>query len=305
MALRKFAKSARAPFAVLSVLLVAAPVLSSCSMTRQADGPSPASSWATGQSASPRVESTSPVRSSLLPGMPAPLRADDLYAADRPGNLAPAVRHDRPLVYVPNLSSNTVTVIDPHTYKVLRTVPVGKGPQHVVPSWDLKTLWVNNDLGNSLTPINPVKGTFGKAVAVEDPYNLYFTPDGKFAVVMEERQKEIVFRDPHTMAVKDVLRVKCAGVNHADFSPDGRYFVVTCEFSGDLVKVDTVAHKVIGQIHLPGENPMPQDIKISPDGKTWYVADMQTSGVWILDGDRFTTPTFMPTGDGAHGLYPS
>jgi YVTN family beta-propeller protein len=233
------------------------------------------------------------------------LRADDLYAADRPGALSPTVRHDRPLVYVPDLSSNAVTVIDPKTYKVLRTVPVGKGPQHVVPSWDLKTLWVNNDTGNSLTPINPVNGTFGKAVTVQDPYNLYFTPDGRFAVVMEEKNKEIVFRDPHTMAVRDVLPVKCDGVNHADFSPDGRYFIATCEFSGDLIKVDTLRHKVIDRIHLPGENPMPQDIKISPDGKTWYVADMQTSGVWILNGDKFTTPTFMPTGDGAHGLYPS
>jgi YVTN family beta-propeller protein len=251
-----------------------------------------------------RVESTS-APSSLLPGMPPPLSPDDLYAADRPNQLSPVVRHDKPLVYVPNLDSNTVTVIDPATYRVLRTVPVGKGPQHVVPSWDLKTLWVNNDVGNSLTPINPVDGKFGKPVPVEDPYNLYFTPDGKYAVVMEEKKKEIVFRDPHTMAVKDVLPVKCAGVNHADFSPDGRYFIVTCEFSGDLIKVDTVRRKVIGQIHLPGQNPMPQDIKISPDGRTWYVADMQTSGVWILDGDRFTTPTFMPTGQGAHGLYPS
>ena len=50
---------------------------------------------------------------------------------------------------------------------------------------------------------------------------------------------------------------------------------------------------------------MPQDVKISPDGKTWYVADMQTLRLWILDGDAFTTPTFLPTGAGAHGLYVS
>jgi DNA-binding beta-propeller fold protein YncE len=142
-------------------------------------------------------------------------------------------------------------------------------------------------------------------VKVDDPYNLYFTPDGKFAVVMEETHKAITFRDPHTMAVKHVLPVGCSGVNHADFSPDGRYFIVTCEFSGDLLKVDTAGQRVVGRLHLPGDNPMPQDIKISPDGKTWYVADMQTSGVWILNGDKFTMPTFMATGAGAHGLYPS
>jgi YVTN family beta-propeller protein len=299
------------PIAALAALLVMAPLMAACGAKSAPAAPAHAGMWMGGQSMPPMDSTPAAVaaqpasQGSLLPGMPAPLAADDLYAADRPGNLSPTVQGDKSLVYVPNLSGNSVSVIDPGTYKVIRTVPVGKGPQHVVPSWDLKTLWVNDDTGNALTPINPVKGTFGKNVPVEDPYNLYFTPDGKFAIVMEEQKKEIVFRDPHTMKVKDVLPVGCAGVNHADFSPDGRYFIATCEFSGDLIKVDTVRHTILGRIHLPGEQPMPQDIKTSPDGKIWYVADMQTSGVWLLNGDKFTMPTFMPTGDGAHGLYPS
>jgi YVTN family beta-propeller protein len=297
-------KPAPKPIAALAAVLLAVPLVTSCAAT-----PVAANQWKDGQVAPSAPAQSSPVvaaaQTNALPGMPPPLDSADVYAADRPGKLSAVVAHDKPLVYVPNLSSNTVSVIDPKTFKVIRTVPVGKGPQHVVPSWDLKTLWVNNDTGDSLTPIDPVTGTFGKAVHVDDPYNLYFTPDGRYAIVMEEKEKQVVFRDPHTMAVKDRLRVDCGGVNHADFSPDGRYFIATCEFSGELIKIDTVKHTVLHQIRLPGENPMPQDIKISPDGKTWYVADMQTSGVWILDGDRFTLPRFMPTGQGAHGLYPS
>jgi YVTN family beta-propeller protein len=254
---------------------------------------------------SPSGSASGPAAADLLPGMPAPLDPADVYAADRPGMIAPVARADRSLVYVPNFGSDTVSVIDPTTYRVIATVRVGRGPQHVVPSWDLRTLWVNNDTGNSLTPVDPVTGTFGKAIGVEDPYNLYFTPDGAYAIVMAEAKRQIVFRDPHTMAVKHVLPVGCDGVNHADFSPDGRYFIVTCEFSGDLLKIDTAGQRILSRMHLPGDHPMPQDIKISPDGRTWYVADMQTSGVWILNGDTFATPTFLPTGDGAHGLYPS
>jgi YVTN family beta-propeller protein len=241
----------------------------------------------------------------MLPGMPPPLDPHDVYAADRPSHIAAVARHDRPLVYVPNVGSGTVSVIDPHTDKVIRTVRVGAGPEHVVPAWDLRTLWVNNDAGNSLTPINPATGSFGKPVPVVDPYNLYFTPDGRFAVVMSEARRQIVFRDPHTMAVKHVLPVGCDGVNHADFSADGRYFIVTCEFSGDLLKIDTARQRIVQRMHLPGQHPMPQDIKIAPDGRTWYVADMQNGGVWELDGASFTRPVFVPTGDGAHGLYPS
>jgi len=254
--------------------------------------------------ATARSAPASTVATTLLPGMPPPLDPNDLYAADRPGMLSPVVRRDPSLVYVPNFGSGTVSIIDPRSYRVIRTVRVGAGPQHVVPSWDLRTLWVNNDTGNALTPIDPATGRFGRAVPVDDPYNLYFTPDGRYAIVMAETRRQIVFRDPHTMAVRHVLPVGCAGVNHADFSPDGRYFIVTCEFSGDLLKIDTVGQRIVGRLHLPGKA-MPQDIKVSPDGHTWYVADMQTSGVWILDGDTFTMPTFMPTGQGAHGLYPS
>jgi YVTN family beta-propeller protein len=176
-------------------------------------------------------------------------------------------------------------------------------PEHVVPSWDLRTLWVNSDEGNALTPIDAATGTFGTPVAVNDPYNLYFTPDGKYAVVMAEAAHQIVFRDPHTLAVTNTISVDCDGVNHADFSPDGRYFIASCEFSGDLLKVDVEKQQLIGSIHLPAHHAMPQDVRISPDGKTWYVADMHTSGVWLLNGDAFTTPSFLATGLGAHGLY--
>jgi YVTN family beta-propeller protein len=238
-----------------------------------------------------------------LPGMPPVLDPHDLYAADRPGALSGTVRGDLPRVYVPNHASNTVSVIDPATMKVIGTHPVPVGPEHVVPSWDLRTLWVNSDTSGYLTPIDAATGTFGAPVRVDDPYNLYFTPDGKFAVVMAERLHQIVFRDPHTMAVVKTIPVQCEGVNHADFSPDGRYFIATCEYSGDLLKVDTVKQEIIGRQHLPARHAMPQDIKISPDGTTWYVADMQSSGIWILNGDRFDVPTFVPTGAGAHGLY--
>jgi YVTN family beta-propeller protein len=263
-------------------------------------GPSPSP---TGRSSA--APSSPAPASTALPGMPPLLDPTDLYAADRPNALSPTVQHDVPRVYVPNNRDGTVSVIDPATYTVIQTVRVARGPEHVVPGWDLRTLWVNSDTGNTLTPIDPVTGQFGAPVPVADPYNLYFTPDGKYAVVMAEALHKIVFRDPHTMAIRDELPAPCDGVNHADFSPDGRYFIASCEFSGDLLKVDTQTQRLIGRIHLPGHHPMPQDVKISPDGRTWYVADMMSNGVWVLDGDSFTTPTLLPTGAGAHGLYVS
>ncbi|WP_328896475.1 YVTN family beta-propeller repeat protein [Streptomyces sp. NBC_00236] len=240
-----------------------------------------------------------------LPGMPPVLDARNVYAADAPGKLSPVVKDFPSRVYVPNTNSDTVSVIDPATYKVIETIPVGRQPQHVVPSWDLKTLWVNNDVGDSLTAIDPATGKAGKTVDVSDPYNLYFTPNGKYSIVMASMDRELVFRDAHTMKTAKTVPVSCAGVNHADFSADGRYFIVSCEFSGELLKVDTAKMEIVGQQKLPFKGAMPQDVKLSPDGSTFYIADMMANGMWVLDGKKFTTPELLPTGKGCHGLYVS
>ena len=244
-----------------------------------------------------------------VPGMPPVVDATNLYSETRPDKLSPAVAQALPRVYVPNLKSNDVYVIDPATLKVVDRFRVGINPQHIVPSYDLKTLWVTNNAegrtDGSLTPIDPATGKPGKSVAVDDPYNMYFTPDGRSAVVVAEALKRLDFRDPQTMALQSSLPVpQCAGINHADFSIDGRFVIFTCEFEGSVAKIDLVGRKVLGYLKL-SRGGMPQDIRVSPDGKTFFVADMKANGVFVIDGDSFKEIGFIPTGVGTHGLYPS
>jgi YVTN family beta-propeller protein len=181
---------------------------------------------------------------------------------------------------------------------------VGKQPQHIVPSWDLKTLWVTNDLDDTLTRIDPVTGEKRETIHVTDPYNMYYTPAGKFAIVVAERKQRLDFRDAQTMELKHSLPVDCRGIDHLDFSADGRYFLGSCEFSGKVIKVDVPNQRVLGYLDLSPEA-MPQDIKVSPDGSVFYVADMTAGGLWMVDGDAFKKLGFITTGKGVHGLYPS
>jgi len=132
------------------------------------------------------------------------------------------------------------------------------------------------------------------------------------------------------------VAVACRGVEHMDFSANGRYLIASCEFSGMLVKVDVSKRVVLGTLLLPSDPPvekvstakrgsrftgtrvhhgggrmpveaarMPQDVKTSPDGKLFYVADMMADGVHVIDGERMVRVDFIPTGRGAHGLYSS
>ncbi|PBB92665.1 hypothetical protein CK215_12805 [Mesorhizobium sp. WSM3864] len=237
---------------------------------------------------------------------PAPV---DIYSHTTAGHMAPAAAAALPRVYVPNRSSNSVSVIDPATLKEVDRFPVGSKPQHVVPSWDLKTLWVaNNGTGKngSLTPIDPTTGKPGKQVPVDDPYNMYFMPDGSAAIIVDEALRRLDLRDPRTMALQAVIPTPaCPGINHADFAADNSYAIFTCEYGdGGLAKIDLKNRKVLGPLDL-SKMGMPQDIRLSPDGKVFYVADMMNDGVFLIEGDSFKEIGFIPTGIGAHGFVVS
>jgi DNA-binding beta-propeller fold protein YncE len=189
----------------------------------------------------------------------------------------------------------------------------------------MRTLWVLDNQGNTVIPIDASNGIPGKPLPVDDPYNLYFTPDGSEAIVVAEAHERLDFRDPHTMKLSASLPVPgCDGINHTDYNTDGAYLIATCEFSGKLAKIDIVHRRVVAlldlaSLDLPGQphptamtmpdgasaSSMPQDVRVGPDGKHFYVADMLAGGVFVIDGDAFSANAFIRTGVGAHGITPS
>ena len=255
----------------------------------------------------PIADAAAPV--ATVPGMPPVVDPSNLYSETMPDKVSPALATVPARVYVPHLKSNDVYVIDPATLAVVDRFKVGTNPQHVVPSWDLTTLWVTNNAegrtDGTLTPIDPLTAKPGKRIAVDDPYNMYFTPDGHSAVVVAEAFKRLDFRDPKTMTLQGSVSVpRCGGINHGDYSIDGRYLILTCEYVGRLAKIDWRARRVLGYLTLP-DHGIPQDVRVSPDGTVFYVADLRAGGVHLVDGDAFKRIGFIRTGVGTHGLYPS
>jgi YVTN family beta-propeller protein len=231
----------------------------------------------------------------------------NVYAETGANKLDFALVNALPRVYVPNHASDTVTVINATTKQVIETYKAGRGPQHIIPSWDKKTLWVANNADHStkgsMTPIDPWTGKAGAQIIVDDPYNMYFMPDGSSAVIVDEAYRQLDFREPHTMQLQTKLPLpECQGVNHADFAADNSYAIFTCEFGGgSLAKVDMKNKKLLGILKLSKKG-MPQDIRLSANGKVFYVADMMNDGVFTIDGDKFVETGFFETGKGTHGF---
>ncbi len=252
-----------------------------------------------------------------IPGMPRVI-GNDVYSQTRAGMLAPQVRHDPSLLYVPDSQGSRVTVISQRTRRIVRVIPTGYLSQHVVPSYDLRTLITNSSYADQLVEINPHTARRTHTISMPRPYNLYYTPDGRTAVVMIEQYDTIRFADPTTFrTVQDIHDPRCRGPNHVDFSGNGRFFVVTCEFSGTLLKVSTLTHRVLAALRLdphptaPHADPLtmgrsvPQDIRISPDGRRFFVADMGTNELREISAKTFTQVHVIGMPQMPHGVYPS
>jgi DNA-binding beta-propeller fold protein YncE len=242
-----------------------------------------------------------------LAGMPATVHPENLYSEAGANRLSAPLAYLTPLVFVPEIRADEVSVIDPNRLRVIARFPAGRNPQHVVPSYDLKSLWVAGSAApgrgkGSLMPIDAISGKPGRVLPVADAYNLYFTPDGQLAIDVAEEDRRLDLRDPQTMRFRKSVRLReCAGANHADFDIDGQYMILSCEFDGHLVKLELPQFRVVKVLSLPLPS-MPQDVRVGPDGKLFYVADMMRDGVFLIDGDSLTVKGFIHTGVGTHGL---
>src|SRR5215472_8774490 len=284
------ARRARPSIAVNAVLLSAV-MIAVTSCTRGAAG---------GSALHPAAHAASRSLAAAFPHPAARTESLNVYDHTLSGDMSAAVAGVPARVYVPNSESASVNVIDPATFRVVAHYRVGQHPQHITPSWDLRWLYVNNTNSNSLTVIDIRTGRpTGRVIAVTDPYNLYFTPDGTRAIVVAERYQRLDFYDPRTWRLLRSVAIPALGPDHLDFSADGRFLVVSAEFSGWVVKVSVTSMRVTGRSRVGG---LPVDVRLSPDGKTFYVANQGLGGVTILDATTLRRIGFLATGIGAHGL---
>ncbi|WP_346385440.1 YncE family protein [Nocardioides sp.] len=235
-----------------------------------------------------------------------PSRGNNVYAATRPSHMKPRVARAAAYLYVPNsYGAPITTVIDQRTRKVVRVLHTGVLSQHVTPSYDLSRLYVEASGSNQIDVLDPRSGQLLRRYPVDRPYNLYFTPDGRHAVVMDEEHQRIVFADPHRFrAQRAVSDRTCDGPNHADFSANGRYFLVTCEFSGSLLKISTLGQRIVGHLNL-GPGSKPQDVRLAPDGRSFYVADMDRNRLLQIGWRKLRIIGSTPLPAMPHGIYPS
>jgi len=190
---------------------------------------------------------------------------------------------NRDRVYTADQTSNTVSVIDPSTNKLLGLIRLGDPvPEALSPLYkgallvhglgfspDHRTLAVVSIGSNSVTLIdtatNHVEGTIyvGRA-----PHEAFFTPDGKQLWVAVRGEDYVAVIDPRKKQV--VRQIKTAnGPGMVMFRPDGRYAFVPSSFTPELDVIDTHTYKVVARV--PQVSPFCPNLAVSPDGEqVWF-----------------------------------
>jgi YVTN family beta-propeller protein len=263
----------------------------------------PGTARATASSAAASSTPSSSPTPTASPSGPPP---GGVYATTVSGQISSALAGVPERVYVPDEISGDVVVIDPATFKIVRRFKTGLYPEHVTPDWDLSRLLVSNMNSSTLTVIDSRTSRPSGTIKVPIPYAVYFTLDGTKAVVVNDlisplnvKRNGLYFYDRRTWKVLKFVQIPYPGADDLDMSADGRYLMVSCEYSGRIAKVDTRSMRIVGSVKVGS---LPRDVRLAPDGKVFFVANEGLNLVQVVDPVGLKVVASIPTGAGTHGL---
>ena len=199
-----------------------------------------------------------------------------LMSWDVPGAVAAA-----PKVYVGVFRDDTVAVIDTSTNRVVRTIPVPKGPHGLVVTPDGRKVYVASDGASVVSVIDTATDAVVTTIDVgPNPHGLAMAADGKLVLVCAWGANQAIFID--TAGDKIVGRVPVAQAHNAALSADGRVAFVGSQLQGAtaLVRIDVVAMRESGRVPL---DRTPRALDLTPDGRRLYFTVAGLAAVLVLD----------------------
>jgi YVTN family beta-propeller protein len=204
-------------------------------------------------------------------------------------------------VIVLNSADDTLSLIDPKTGTEASRVPIGRGPHHMMAMPDDSALLIGLTTVNQLLVVNRKTGEITRRIPMMDPYQLGFSPDGKYFVTTALRQDFVdIYPGTLTDDIKPIARVKSGAMpSHLAFSPDSRFVYVTEQGSNTVSKIDLETRKVVTRLPIGSA---PAGIWLTPDGTKLLVGVMGADFVAIIDRATDKVIGKVVTGRGAHNF---
>jgi YVTN family beta-propeller protein len=218
---------------------------------------------------------------------------------------APAARAEG-LAFVINSGAASISVIDVATHKELRRIPVLREPHHMALTPDHRYLLVGDTTANEVLFLNPRTGVLEHRMPMADPYQLTFSPDGKFLTIAGLARNQVdVYSvtgaaDPAAM-LKLLKRFPMASMpSHINYAPDSSAVYVSLQGTDGLAAIDLRRMEVLWKA-VVGK---------TPAGVLWHngkvlVGIMGADYVAVVDPATGRVVDRIHTGNGPHVLFMS
>jgi YVTN family beta-propeller protein len=185
-------------------------------------------------------------------------------------------------LYVTNTHSGTISVIDTTRDEVVATIPLGGGvPNRIVLTPDGKEAWAIHDKSRMISIVDVAARKVLRKVKIgEWPYNLTFTPDGRYCWVLDWGDvSKLLIYDIQKSALDGEIEVSTWPA-HGIFSRDGKLFWVTSETAGNVAVVDVPQRKILEVLPSSGDA---MGLALTADGQFVYVANGEDRTISKVD----------------------
>jgi YVTN family beta-propeller protein len=196
-----------------------------------------------------------------------------------------------------NSDDDTLSVVSGDGYHEVSRTHIGRGPHHLIVSPDGRTLILAMSGSNELVMVDRLTGTETKRIEASDPYQIGFSPDGKWFVAASIRLDRIDIYDAHTLQL--LHRLPAATMpSHIAFARDSGTVFVTLQGTGGLIAIDLDSGKVAWTVPI---GPTPAGITTRPTG-TLLAGIMGSDYIAEIDPHDGHIIQKVHTGNGAHNF---
>ena len=207
------------------------------------------------------------------------------------------------LAVILNSGAASVSLIDMNTREVVKTIPVGKEPHHLMITPDQKTLLIANAAGNDVVLMNPSTGELtGKIPNIIDPYQIGYSPNHKWFVANGNRLDRVDIYAADGANLKLAKAVKLGKTpSHIAFTSDSKTAFITLQDSSELAAIDLETQTVLWVMPT---GKVPAGLWMTPGDQYLLVGITGEDYVQVIDWKNRKEVKRIPTGKGAHNFRP-
>ncbi len=204
------------------------------------------------------------------------------------------------LLYVTTELDKDISIIDPHSLKIIGSIPTTQPESHMLAISHDGTRGYTANVGPGTVSVLDMQARITlKVIPISgNTQRISISPDDSMVFTADQTQPRLAVIDAHSEAVKTWIPLPGLGYGTAPTS-DGRWLVIAVPTVNKVAVVDLSSLKVVHTIDVPKA---PQEVLIAPGDKTAYVSCDASHQVAAINTSDWTVSKLIGAGKGTDGL---